>query len=73
MSDPTIDFSLGETARDTFVQRNHCSSQTVAEQPSGGESPGVRSRFPVVWCPFDGVHEPRRSPARRFWVFLSQF
>ena len=35
MSDPTIDFSLGQTARDTFVQRNHCSTQTVASSPAG--------------------------------------
>ena len=74
MSDPTINFSLGQAARDTFVQRNHCSSQTVATSPSGCVSyQGCDPGFPVVWCPFDGVHEPPPFAGSAIWAFLSQF
>ena len=74
MSDPTIDFSLGQTARDTFVQRNHCSTQTVASSPAGCVSyQGCDPGFPVVWCPFDGVHQPPPFAGSAIWAFLSQF
>ncbi len=74
MSDPTINFSLGEAARDTFVQRNHCTSQTVAISPAGCVSyQGCDPGYPVVWCPFDGVHEPPPFAGSAIWAFLSQF
>jgi polyhydroxybutyrate depolymerase len=74
MSDPTINFSLGQAARDTFVQRNHCSTQTVAVSPPGCVSyQGCDAGFPVVWCPFDGVHEPPPFAGTAIWAFLSQF
>jgi poly(3-hydroxybutyrate) depolymerase len=74
MSDPTINFSLGQAARDTFVQRNHCSSQTVATTPSGCVSyQGCDPGYPVVWCPFDGVHQPPPFAGSAIWAFLSQF
>ena len=73
-SDPTINISLGEAARDTFVQRNHCTTQTVAISPSGCVSyQGCDLGFPVVWCPFDGVHEPPPFAGSAIWAFFSQF
>ena len=74
MSDPTIDISLGEAARDTFVQRNHCTTQTVAISPAGCVSyQGCDPGYPVVWCPFDGVHQPPPFAGSAIWAFLSQF
>ena len=74
MSDPTINISLGQAARDTFVQRNHCSSQTIASSPSGCVSyQGCDPGFPVIWCPFDGVHQPPPFAGSAIWAFLSQF
>ena len=67
MSDTTIDISLGQTARDTYVQRNHCSTQTTPGSPAGcvnyqGCDPG----YPVIWCPHvnDAGHQipPLMSP-----------
>ena len=59
MSDPTINFSLGQAARDTFVQRNHCSHPDGRQQPLGvRELPGVRSRLPGGLVPVR-----RRPPA----------
>jgi polyhydroxybutyrate depolymerase len=74
MMDPTIDISLGETARDTFVQRNHCSTQTLPISPSGCVSyQGCDPGYPVVWCPFEGVHQPPPFAGSAIWAFLSQF
>jgi polyhydroxybutyrate depolymerase len=74
MSDPTINISMGEAARDTFVQRNHCSTQTVAISPAGCVSyQGCDPGYPVVWCPFDGVHQPPPFAGSAIWAFLSQF
>ncbi len=74
MSDPTINISLGEASRDTFVQRNHCTTQTMPISPSGCVSyQGCDPGYPVVWCPFDGVHEPPPFAGSAIWAFLSQF
>ena len=73
-SDPTISLSDGQAARNAFMTRNHCSTQTMAGSPAGcvnyqGCDPG----YPVVWCPFDGVHEPAPFAGSAIWAFLSQF
>jgi polyhydroxybutyrate depolymerase len=73
-SDPTISISNGQAARNAFMTRNHCSTQTMAGSPAGcvnyqGCDPG----YPVVWCPFDGVHEPAPFAGSAIWTFLSQF
>ena len=74
MSDPTINISLGEASRDTFLQRNHCTTQTVAISPAGCVSyQGCDPGYPVVWCPFDGVHQPPPFAGSAIWAFLSQF
>jgi poly(3-hydroxybutyrate) depolymerase len=74
MSDPTINISLGEASRDTFVQRNHCGTQTVPISPSGCVSyQGCDPGYPVIWCPFDGVHQPPPFAGSAIWAFLSQF
>jgi polyhydroxybutyrate depolymerase len=73
-NDPTINISMGEASRDTFVQRNHCTAQTVPISPSGCVSyQGCDPGYPVVWCPFDGVHEPPPFAGSAIWAFLSQF
>jgi polyhydroxybutyrate depolymerase len=73
-SDPTINISLGEAARDAFVTRNHCTTQTAAGSPSGCVNyQGCDAGYPVTWCPFDGVHEPAPFAGTAIWAFLSQF
>jgi poly(3-hydroxybutyrate) depolymerase len=74
MSDPTINISNGQAARDTYIQRNHCTTQTTAGSPAGcvnyqGCDPG----YPVIWCPFAGVHEPPSFAGTAIWAYLSQF
>ena len=73
-NDTTIGISSGQTARNTFMTRNHCSTQTQPGSPAGcvnyqGCDPG----YPVVWCTFDGVHEPAPFAGSAIWAFFSQF
>ena len=73
-NDTTIDISLGEAARNEFVQRNHCKTDTAATQPSGCVAyQGCDAGYPVNWCPFDGTHEPPSFSGSAIWAFLSQF
>ena len=73
-SDPTINISNGEAARNAFVTRNHCTTQTTAGSPSGCVNyQGCDAGYPVTWCPFDGVHEPPPFAGTAIWAFLSQF
>jgi hypothetical protein len=74
MSDTTIDISNGEAARDTYIQRNHCTTQTTPGSPTGcvnyqGCDPG----YPVIWCPFAGMHEPPSFAGTAIFAYLSQF
>jgi len=75
MMDPTIDISNGEAVRDIYLERNHCSmTQTDPADANGclayqGCDPG----YPVVWCPFMGVHQPPPFAGAAIWSFLSQF
>ena len=73
-ADPTIAPSLGQAARDAFVARNHCRTQTTATTPAGCVSyQGCDAGYPVTWCPFSGVHEPPPFAGEGIWGFLSQF
>jgi len=73
-SDPTINISQGEAARDAYATRNHCTTQTAAGSPAGCVSyQGCDTGYPVTWCPFAGVHEPAPFAGTAIWAFLSQF
>jgi polyhydroxybutyrate depolymerase len=74
MSDPTIAIADGEAARDKFVSIDHCGSTTTAADANGCvDYQGCTAGDPVVWCPFDGVHEPPPFAGTAIWSFLSQF
>lgn len=74
MSDPTIAIANGEAARDKFVSIDHCTSTTAAPDANGCLAyQGCTAGEPVVWCPFDGVHEPPPFAGPAIWSFLSQF
>jgi poly(3-hydroxybutyrate) depolymerase len=74
MSDPTIAITNGEAARDKFVSIDHCTSTTATADANGCLAyQGCLAGDPVVWCPFDGVHEPPPFAGPAIWSFLSQF
>ena len=70
-NDPTIKPSEGEKARDEFVKRNHCSSQTSDPDANNCITyEGCDAGYPVNWCTFDGVHEPAPFAGAAIWKFL---
>jgi poly(3-hydroxybutyrate) depolymerase len=73
-SDPTINISLGETARDAYRTRNHCTTDTTTGSPAGCVNyQGCENGYPVTWCTFDGVHEPAPFAGTAIWAFIAQF
>jgi polyhydroxybutyrate depolymerase len=71
-NDPTINIKQGEAARDAFVTRNHCSSQTSSPDENNCVTyQGCDAGYPVVWCTFDGVHEPPSFSGPEIWKFLA--
>jgi poly(3-hydroxybutyrate) depolymerase len=73
-ADTTIPIAMGEAARDAFVSRNHCRSQTTPTSPAGCVSyDGCDPGAPVTWCVFSGDHEPAPFAGVGIWGFLSQY
>jgi poly(3-hydroxybutyrate) depolymerase len=71
-NDTTIPIADGQKARDEFVKRNHCTSQTVALAREGCIAyQGCDVGYPVTWCTFAGVHEPAPFAGPAIWEFLS--
>ena len=67
-ADPTIPLASGAMARDEFVRRNHCGTVTAAITPAGCvEYQGCDSGYPVVWCTFNGVHQPPPFAGEAIW------
>jgi poly(3-hydroxybutyrate) depolymerase len=64
----------GRTARDIFVERNHCSEQTTPTEPSPCVAyQGCDGGYPVHWCEFDGDHTQWPGAPEPLWEFFSQF
>nr|PZN23896.1 MAG: Ricin and poly(3-hydroxybutyrate) depolymerase fusion [Pseudomonadota bacterium] len=73
-ADTTIRLASGEAARDAFIERNGCSSEATPVQPEGCSSyEGCTAGHPVVFCVFDGVHEPPPYAGEAMWSFFEQF
>jgi len=74
MSDTTIDIKEGQMVRDKFASTNHCTGPGSTPDANGCTTyQGCDAGYPVVWCPFAGVHEPAPFAGAAAWKFLSQF
>jgi poly(3-hydroxybutyrate) depolymerase len=77
----------GRTARDHFIDVNGCTPQT-AQEPAKGSGTHICTKYtgcsaghPVVWCAFDGGHDPSPKDrgqsttwnATETWSFFTQF
>lgn len=73
--DNTVPYSAGETARDTFIRRNSCSTKTVAVGSNGCvEYQGCDSDKPVLWCGTEtGGHWYPGFSARESKAFFDRF
>ena len=71
-NDTFVDTSRGRAARDKYLTRNKCGTQTKAVDPS----PCVQYQdctVPTIWCEFPGAHEPWSQEPQAIWKFFSQF
>jgi len=76
-NDQTIAQSQGMAARDKFVERNHCGTETSAPDANGCITyQGCDQGYPVIWCSFTGTsagqngHEPAPFAGPAIWQFL---
>jgi poly(3-hydroxybutyrate) depolymerase len=71
-SDTFVATSSGQAARDQYVARNHCQTQTQPVEPS----PCVAYQgcdVPTIWCEYEGAHSPWSQMPAAVWDFFSQF
>jgi poly(3-hydroxybutyrate) depolymerase len=64
----------GRSARDVFLQRDHCDARTTATDPSPCVSyEGCDAGYPVTWCEFDDDHYQWAEAPAGMWGFFTQF
>jgi poly(3-hydroxybutyrate) depolymerase len=69
-----VDFTAGESARDRIVTLNHCTTTTVAVDPSPCVAyQGCDGGYPVQWCQHDGAHVIPSFAAAAVSNFFLQF
>jgi polyhydroxybutyrate depolymerase len=70
--DRVVPLSAGQAARDAYVERNNCQSQTQPYNPS----PCVEYQgcdVPTIWCQYSADHTPWSQMPDAVWEFFSQF
>jgi poly(3-hydroxybutyrate) depolymerase len=73
-NDTFVTTESGRVARDLFVARNHCQTETEPSDPSICVAyTGCDEGYPVRWCEFSGGHTPWSDAAQPVWDFFSQF
>jgi len=71
-NDTFVTTARGRAARDKYLARNKCGTQTQAVTPS----PCVQYQgcaVPTFWCEFPGGHMPWSMEPAAIWKFFSQF
>jgi poly(3-hydroxybutyrate) depolymerase len=72
--DLVVPIADGRNARDLFVARNQCQSQTSAVEPSPCVVyQGCTDGYPVHWCELSGGHSPPSFAPTAIWEFFDQF
>jgi poly(3-hydroxybutyrate) depolymerase len=77
-NDQTISPTEGQKARDEFVKRNHCGTETSAPDANNCITyQGCDQGYPVTWCTFTGTssgqngHEPAPFAGPAIWRFIA--
>jgi len=84
--DSVVDIAGGRTARDKFVERNHCTTETEPANPdwcaelNSNNLPctcvsykGCDPGYPVTWCEYNADHQAAPNAGETLWNFFSQF
>jgi dienelactone hydrolase len=70
--DDFVTTARGRAARDKYLARNKCGTQTMPVSPSPCvEYQGCSA--PTFWCEFPGGHAPWNEEPKAIWKFFSQF
>lgn len=70
--DDFVTTARGRAARDKYLARNKCGTQTMPVAPSPCvEYQGCSA--PTFWCEFPGAHAPWSEEPKAIWKFFSQF
>ena len=73
-SDTVVPIADGITARDKFLAKNGCGTDTTPVSPSPCvQYQGCMPGYPVTWCEFSGGHMPWSAAPDPLWAFFSQF
>lgn len=73
-NDGVVDLQFGEAARDKYLAKNKCSSQTTSLGQNGCvEYQNCDADYPVVWCPWSGDHIPPNSATQEIADFFNRF
>jgi polyhydroxybutyrate depolymerase len=73
-SDVDVTPEEGRSARDVFLQRDHCEQETTAVDPSPCAAyDGCDAGYPVTWCEFDDDHYQWSEAPAAMWQFFTQF
>jgi polyhydroxybutyrate depolymerase len=70
--DDVVPLTAGQEARDEFLARNGCSSDTIVDGPCLVYQ-GCDEDAPVVWCEFEGPHGTPDFAPTRTWEFFAAF
>lgn len=74
LSDDVVPIDDGRAGLAEVLERNHCSTETTAVEPSPCVTySGCDEGYPVTWCEFDGGHSPSGWQSQPIWDFFSQF
>lgn len=72
--DNLVNIGAGRSARDVFLDRNHCSRTTSAPDANQCVTyQGCDSGYPVVWCEWNGGHLYPEFARAETWRFFAQF
>jgi poly(3-hydroxybutyrate) depolymerase len=74
-ADMDVTYANGESAKNSYVTRNHCqmTTQPVEPQPYCTSYDGCDAGYPVVWCVHDGAHIIPSWSGAAIATFFQQF
>ncbi len=73
-ADGVVPIDNGRSARDVFLERNGCGTETMPVEPDECVSyQGCQAGYPVTWCEWDGGHSVPSFAGEAIWDFFSQF
>ena len=74
VNDSVVNISGGRSARDEFLARNGCTTNTTPTDPSPCVSyQGCATGYPVTWCEWNGDHISAPFAPSAIWNFFAQF